>query len=224
MDKIDRRYELQCWQCLLTGIVTIANGLNISYGRLAGSLVDPGAGNYWADKDPNLTFTRGATWLNETGKMEGDTINVIFGQDAFAAYVDNAAVKARAAQFQWSLDAIQPAQRDAVGKTFHGRVSVGSFNFNFWTYTDFYESDAGVKTKFMDSKKVVMLPELTKNTLTYAGIPQRLTKGQQPTAAKFHLWQGVSQFGDAEFIGVKSAGLAQLGGVDQVYTERVVAV
>jgi hypothetical protein len=223
MDKIDRRYELQCWQALLTGIVTIANGLNIKLGRAAGSLVDPGAGNYWDAKDPFLSFRRGATWLNETGKMSGNKVLITMGQDAFGLYVDNADVKARNLQLKNNMDNLVPAIRDSTGKTYQGETSDGSFVYHFFTYTDWYEDEAGTKTKFMDSKKIVMVPEMHKNTLTYAGIPQRITKGTTPVAAKFHTWQAVSEFGDGEYVGVKSAGLAQLGAVDQVYTEKVVA-
>jgi hypothetical protein len=224
MDKIDRRYELQCWQALLTGIVTLNNGQNITYGRQAGSLVDPGAGNYWADAsvDPFTTLERGATWLNETGKMEGNTINVTFGGAAYTDYINNPLVKARNLQLKNNMDSLVPAQRDAIGKTYHGETSVGSFNYRFFTYTDFYENEAGVKTKYMDDKKVVLTPEINTNVLTYTAVPQLLTQGQMPVKGKFLVWDAISNFKDAHFMGVKSAGIPILVGVDRVYTEKVV--
>lgn len=226
MDKIDRRYELQCWQLLLTGIVTLNNGQNISYGRKAGSLVDPGTSFYWADSgiDPFTSFTRGATWLNETGKMSGNTINITFGPNAWDKYTTNAKVIARNLMFNNNLDVIaNTAIRDSIGKTYLGRTTVGAFNFQFWTYSDFYQDEAGTVYKYMDDDSIVMTPDVTKNVLTYTAVPQRLRPGMTPTKSKFTTWTAVDEFQDADFTGVKSAGIPILGAVDQVYTERVVA-
>lgn len=227
MDKIDRRYELQCWQLLLTGIVTINNGQNVQYGRKAGSLVNPGAGNYWADSgiDPFTSFERGATWLNETGKMPGNTIMVIFGQSAWKNYTENTAVKARNLWFNNNMDVIaDKAIVNSTGGTFKGVTTVGAYNYEFWVYPDFYETEAGVKTQYVDTKKIVMIPaEMRSQTLTYTAVPQRIIPGQTPAKGKFLVWNAVSEFNDAEFMGAKSAGIPTLVAVDQVYTEQVVA-
>lgn len=226
MDKIDRRYELQCWQALLTGIVVLNNGQNIEYGRQAGSLVNPGAGNYWADSniDPYTALGRGSTWLNETGKIAGNTIRVILGESAWADYVDNDAVKARNLWLNNNMDVIaDKAVMASTGGVFKGRTTVGAFNYEFWVYPDFYEDEDGNKTKYVDTKKIIMIPEMCSNTLTYTAVPQRIKPGIMPTKGKFLVWNAISEFNDAEFMGVKSAGLPILGGVDQVYTEQVVA-
>lgn len=227
MDTIDGRYELQCWQSMLLGYVTLNNGDNITYGRKSGSLVDPGAGNYWADAnvDPYLTtFERGSTWLNETGKMPGNTINVIFGKSAWSDYTNNAAVKARDLKFNNQLEVLaNKAIVDSTGKIFKGSTTIGAFNYQFFVYNDFFQDENGTVFKFMDDKKIIMIPDVTSNVLTYTAVPQLKKLGQPLTKGKFVVWNAIDPFQDAEFMGVKSAGLPLFGAVDQVYTEKVKA-
>lgn len=226
MNKIDGAYEKMCWDYLLTGIVTLVNDDSISYGRQAGSLVDPGAGNYWANAiDPyTTTFDRGATFLNETGKMAGNTINVIFGQQAWKDYQGNASVKARNLQYNNNLEVLaNKALIDSTGKIFKGATTIGAFNYQFWMYAEWWEDGAGAKTRFVDNKKIIMLPDEFPATLTYTAVPQRLKPGQTPVASKFLTYTANDEMQDAEYTGVKSAGVPIPGGIDQVYTEKVVA-
>jgi hypothetical protein len=227
MDKIDRRYELQCWQLFNTGIVTLNNGHNIQYGRKAGSLVNPGAGSYWADAnvDPITgTLTRGATWLNETGKMAGNTIDVIFSKGAWSAWLANTKVGSNDLKFNNNLTVLaNTAVRDSTGKTFLGSTTSGAFNYNFFTYSDFYQGDDGTVYQYLDDKKIIMVPEKTMNTLTYTAVPQKILPGTLPTAGKFKVYAYEDVARDAEFMGVKSAGIPTLVAVDQVYTEQIAA-
>lgn len=224
MDTIDRRYELMCWQLFNTGIITLNNGNSIQYGRKPGSLLDPGAGNYWANAVNPITgtLTRGATWLNETGKMVGNTIDVIFSEGAWTAWLNNAAVGANDLKFNNNLTVLaNSAVRDSTGKTFLGSTTSGAFNFNFFTYSDFYEDENGTKFKYLDDKKVIMVPSVAQNVLTYCAVPADLTKGLIARAGKFQTWDEIKR--TAHNIGVDSAGVPMLGAVDQVYTEKVVA-
>jgi hypothetical protein len=227
MDKIDRRYELMCWQAFDTGIVTLNNGQNISYGRKAGSLFDPGATFYWADSGVNPitgTLTRGATWLNETGKMAGNTIDCIFSEDVWAAWLANTAVGNNDLKFNNNLTSLaNTAVRDSTGKTFLGSTTSGAFNYNFFTYSDFYQAENGTVSKYLPSKKLIMIPSQPQNVLTYTAVPQLLKPGTMPAKGKFHVWSAIDQFKQAEFMGVKSAGIPILTAVDQVYTEKVIA-
>jgi len=229
MDKIDRRYELQCWQLLLDGIVTMTNGTNLKSGRKSGSLVDLGGGAYWSVSgvDPSDSLLAAAVWLNEKGKMEGDTVNIIFGAAAWESYRNNSKIISKALQVQWGTEMIQPQIRNSTGGSYHGSVSIGSFNFRFWTYADFYETDNGDGTTtvvpYMNTKKFVAMPDIPKNVLTYTAVPQLLTQGQQPAKGKFLVWDSISEFKDAHYLGVKSAGFPALGAIDQVYTAQVLA-
>lgn len=225
MNKIDRSYELQCWQLFNTGIITLNDGSNVSYGRKAGSLFDPGAGNYWATSTVNPitgTLTRGATWLNETGKMAGSTIDVIFSNGAWAAWLGNAIVGNNDLKFNNNLTVLaNTAVRDSTGKTFLGSTTSGAFNFNFFTYSDFYQSANGTVTHYLDDKKVIMVPSQSMNTLVYTAVPQDFTKGMGPRKGKWQTWNDVKR--TAMYQGVDSAGIPILNAIDQVYTEKVVA-
>lgn len=225
MDKIDRRYELQAWQALLDGIVQLEQGINLDFGRKAASLVDLGGGNYWtgAAVDPNDALLDGCTFLKETGKMEGHVVNAILGDDVLMAYLNNTIVKDRAKQVQWGLDAVVPAQRDALGRTYHGEISVASYRVRLWSYPDTYESSANTHVKYMNTKKVVMLPEVTANVLAYAAVPQLLTRGQAPQKGKFLVYDHIDELATAHLIGVKSAGAAVPVAIDQAYTFQAVA-
>lgn len=230
MDIIDRRYELQCWQLFLLGLVVLNNGQNLKSGRKGASLVDLTNTFYWNQSgvDPNTAMLAGATYLNEIGKMEGDTVHVIFGSKAWEAFRNNPLVIQRALQVQWGTETIQPAIRNSTGASYHGQFSIGSFNFRAWTYVDFYEIDNGdgttTKIPFMDTNKIVMVPDVPQNVLTYTAVPQLLTTGQTPVKGKFQVWDAVSEFKDAHYMGVKSAGFPALGGIDQVYTAQVLAL
>lgn len=225
MDKIDRAYELQTWQVLTTGIVALRAGTSIDFKRKPASIVDTGAGTYWATStvDPDTILLAGATFLKETGKVEGAVINVILGEQAFQDYKNNAIVKARALQVQWGLEALIPAQKDALGRSYHGQVSVGSYLMRFWTYPDFYKNAAGTNVKYMDTKKIIMVPEMTANVLSYAAVPQLLTTGIAPKKGKFLVYDYIDTRATAHILGVKSAGVAIPVGVDQIYTAKVVA-
>lgn len=224
MDTIDRRYELQCWQLFNTGIIVMNDGSNVQYGRKAGSLVDPGAGNYWANAINPLTttFQRASTWLNETGKMAGNDIDVIFSTASWNAWLNNATVGSNDLKFNNNLTSLaNTAVRDSIGKTFLGSTTHGAFNYNFFTYSDFYQDEAGTVFHYLEDKKVIFVPSVTKNVLTYAAVPQDFTKGMGPRKGKWQTWAEVKR--TAMFQGVSSAGIPILGAIDQVYTEQVIA-
>lgn len=227
MDKIDRRYELMCWQLFNTGIVILNNGHNIQYGRKAGSLVNPGAGFYWADAgiDPlQTTFQRASTWLNETGKMAGNDIDVIFSKGSWNSWLNNTKVGSNDLKFNNNLTVLaNSAVRDSTGKLFIGSTTQGAFNYNFFTYSDFYQADNGTVLQYTDDKKVIFVPSQSKNTLTYTAVPQKILPGTLPVAGKFKVYAYEDVARDAEFMGVKSAGIPTLVAVDQVYTEQIAA-
>lgn len=225
MDKIDRRYELQCWQVLLTGIVTMVNGENVSYGRRSASLRDIGAGSYWSSvaNDPYLIVREGATFLQEYGKMGGNDIDIIFGRNAWRYWQETTPVKNRNLQLKNNLETLVKAQRDSTGKTYIGSTTIDMWNINLWTYGDFYEnSDGTTKTPYMDPNKIVMVPaEGPLGTLTYTAIPEVLDHREMPSKGKFHLWEDINQRRGYHDYGVKSAGVPLLAAIDKVFTAKV---
>jgi hypothetical protein len=226
MDKVDRAYELQASQVLLDGVVQLKNGINIDFKRKAGSLIAYGAGNDWSigTVDPNTIILQGCTFLKETGKMEGSVVNLILGSLAYSNYLNNPFVKARALAMQYGLDSIVPAQRNALGQSFHGEISVGAYRVRLWSYPEVYKHPVtGVQTAYMHTKKIVMLPEVTANILSYAAVPQLLSTGVAPKKGKFLAYEYLDERATSHIMGVKSAGVCIPVGVDQLFTAQVLS-
>lgn len=223
-DMIERAYERQCAQVLQTGIVTLNSGDNIVYNRLADSLVDLGAGNYWtgAAVDPNTVLETACTFVRQKGKSRGAVLNCILGSEALMQFFNNDVVKDRGKIVQYSLDLITPAQRDSVGASFHGEVSVGSYRVRLWSYPESYTNDAGVETSYIDPKNIIILPEKPRFKLGFAAVPQLLVEGSTPTKGAFRVEEYVDQRKKSHIIDVQSAGVAVPSAVDQMFTAKVI--
>lgn len=224
-DKIDRSYEKQCWDVFQTGVITLANSTTIDFKRKALSMVNL-TGAYWdgGSVDPNTSLLTAAKWLREVGLSSGAVLNVILGESALNAYLNNTAVKARGSNFNYSLDNVTMAQRNAVGASYHGRISVGSYLMDLWTYPQVYTATVGgAATPYLDPKKIVVLPQVTANVLSYAAIPQLLVDGQMPKKGKFVFDNYIDTRKKNHIFDVQSAGLAIPVAVDQIYTAQVLA-
>lgn len=224
INKIERAYELQCAQVLETGIVTLVNGDNIDFFRDASSLVDY-SGTPWTNGavNPYTQLETGCNFLRTKGKSQGAVVNAIMGSEAFNAFLANTIVKERADVLNFSLDFIREPQRNAVGAALHGRVSVGSYLVNIWTYPEFYEVTAGTSIPYVNSKNVILLPENPRFKLAFAAVPQLIDGASQNVKGAYK----VSEFRDerqaSHIIDVQSAGLAMPVAVDQIWTAEVVA-
>lgn len=230
-DKIERAYELQCAQVFQTGIVTLSNGDNIDFKRKAASLVDNGAGNYWADAgvDPYADLRAGATFIRTKGKTNSIIYNVIMGDQAFSDFLDNTKVKERSDLRRISLETIRQPQREANGGVLHGEVSAGAYTFRIWTYPEFYDTAAAVNNSFISADNVIILPEEPKFVIGFAAVPMLLAgdeHGAQGISGKrgaYTVGQYLDERNTSHIIDIKSAGVAIPVGVDQIYTIKAVA-
>lgn len=223
-NKIDRAYELQAMQALVNGIVVLKNGDNIDYKRKAASLVAYNAAWNWAltTVDPNDKIKEGCDFINDTGKVTSNVFNVIMAGDVYQAYINNAKVQARNLSVQYGFDALVPAQKDAEGKVYHGMICVDNYNLRIWTANGSYKDPVtGVQTRYMPAKKILILPELTNNVLTYGLVPQLATDGQPIKKGKFVTYEHKDERNATHEMGVKSCGLAVPVAIDQAYTCQV---
>lgn len=231
-DKIERAYEVQCAEVLIDGIVTIKNGVNIDYTRKALSLVDLGGGNYWdeANTEPIKDLTVGARFLRTAGKSEGAVITGIFGELALEALLQNASVKERADVRNFQLDDVTGPVKDSVGGAFHGRITIGSYKLDLWTYPQFRDV-GGVSTPYIDAKKVVLIPSKPNFKLAFAGVPKVFRdrdNAEMPAfiaqeKGAFSVGNFVDDRGEKHVFEIKSAGLAIPTAVDQIHTTQVLA-
>jgi len=223
-DKIERAYELQASQVLTTGIVSLNAGINIDFKRKAASLVDPGAGNYFANNiDPFALFQAGGTFLRSVGRSSGYVINAILGETAMADLLLNTKFLARQNQFHMVLDVVAPPQRNSVGAVYHGRISAGPYSVDLWTYPQGYDNASGVFTPYIDPKKVIMLPQNPHFIAGFAAVPQLIDTGAQPFVGKYLVQEFVDTRKAHRIIDIKSAGVMIPTAVDEIYTFKAVA-
>ena len=224
--KIERACELQCAQVLETGIVQLAAGENIDFGRKAASLVDKTAGNYWADPgvNPYTDLENGCKFLRETGKASGGTFDGIFGEEALNDFLNNPIVKERADIRRIFLDEVRPPER-TNGAAYHGQVTVGSYRVNIWTYPQVYEDANGDTVYYINPKKVTLLPppEMSKHKLACAAVPQLIgANGTVPQKGRYLIQEFVDERQTSHEMHIKSAPVAVPVAIDQIYTVQVV--
>lgn len=222
--KIERAYELQCAQVLETGIVTMKNGVNIDFKRKADSKIDFGGGSYWANNiNPFDQLAQGAKFLREVGKSQGPVFNVIMGGGAHSDLLKNTEFLKRQNLFNLNLDQVAPPQRTAVGSSYHGQISVGSYRLNMWTYPQTYDNASNVATPYLDDANVIMIPENPRFKLSFAATPQLLMPGATPKMGAYVFGEYIDQRGKSHIMDVESAGLAIPTAVDQIWTAKVKA-
>lgn len=224
-DKIERAYEVQCSQVLHTGIVELKNGINIDFKRKAASLVSLTSGNYWTvdGQDPYADLEAGCNFLRQVGKTQGGTINAILGSNALSALLKNTEFLKRQNLFNMSLDTVREPQRNSVGGTLHGQLTVGSYKVNLWAYPEFYDNAAGVSTPYIDPSTVILLPESPRFKLSFAAVPRLLKDGAPAIKGAYLLGEYMDDRNVAHIMDIKSAGVALPVAVDQIYTVKVVA-
>jgi len=228
-DKIERAYELQCGQVFDTGIVTLQAGTNIDFKRKAASLLDLGSINsnrYWTDNTnstPHADLATACDFIRQKGKSQGATLNAIFGATALSTFLGNTKVTTRADIRNFSLDNVAAPQRNSVGGSLHGQVSVGAYNVNIWSYPETYDTAGGVATPYVNAKKVILVPENPKFVLAFAGVPQLIDGNSVPQKGAFIFGNYTDERNSAHIFDIKSAGVAVPTAVDQIYTVQVVA-
>lgn len=229
--KIDRAYERQCAQVFETGVVTLENDTNIDFKRKAASLVNVNTNtdysDYWntSNGDPVADLLNACKFLREVGKATGGTFNLILGDLAFNALINNDKFKARADIKDYKMSDIQGPVRNSVGASLHGRVSVGSWNINLWGYPEVYNAPTtGTLTNYVNPRKVILLPETPNFLLSYGAVPQLIgDNGEIPQKGKYLISDFTDKRSAVRGIDLKSAGVAVPVGVDQIWTGQVVA-
>tara|TARA_R110001632_G_scaffold89055_6_gene192190 strand:+ start:267 stop:1337 length:1071 start_codon:yes stop_codon:yes gene_type:complete len=229
-DKIERTYELQCAQVFETGIVTLKNGENIDYKRKATSLVDLTAGNYWEDSsvDPVTSIEAGCNFIRTKGKAQGSVFNMILGSESLNALYNNTKFQAKNDLRRMDLSEVRMPQRNALGGVLHGQLSAGSYKVNIWTYPEFYDTAVAEGLSYVNTKKMILLPEMTKYSFAYGAVPrlwgaEKKGVGIARDSGDFVVGEYLDERNTTHIIDIKSAGLAIPVAVDTIYTAQVIA-
>lgn len=224
-DKIERSYEVMCSQALTTGIVTMVNGENVNFKRKADSLVDY-SGSPWTtgSNSPYEDLEVGCNFIRQVGKSQGGTLNAILGSTALSALLTNTTFLTRQNLFSMALDSVRPPQRDSVGASLHGQLTVGSYKVNLWSYPEYYDNAAGVSTPYIDPKKVILIPEAPKFTMSFAAVPKLIdAPGAQQSVGAFTVEEFKDTRKKTHDIEICSAGVPIPVAIDQIWTAQVTA-
>lgn len=234
VDKIRRAKELQCAQVLESGVVTMSQGVtaSIDYRRKAASIVDLGAGNYFANNvDPFAVFENGCNFLRKTGKSADGVFNAILGSQALTDLLANTKFTARQNLFNMALDAVQGPVKNGAGATFHGTITAGSYKVQLWAYPQFYDLNTGTDaapvwtpTLYWNTKKIAMFPIKPRFKMVHCAVPQLIgSPGQLPAQGEYVMQEFLDERMAKHILDVQSAPVPIPVAVDTIYTVQVVA-
>lgn len=226
VDTINRAIEVQCKQVLEDGIVQLAENVDIDFQRKAASLVAYNVANDFSigTVSPYEVFKIGAKFIRTKGKSQGGKFNIILGEDAMSAFLENTIVQKRNDIKDFSLDMVHEPQRNATGGTLHGKISFGSNTGFLWTYDEFYDTEAAAENPYVNPKLVIMLPIKPNFMTAFGAVPQLIGKNgkiQQKGELLFQEFFDKKKGSHEQH--VKSAPIAVPIAIDQVWTAQVLA-
>lgn len=234
VDKIARREELQRAQALLTGIVTLNNGDNISFNRRSELLVAYNAGHGWDvdTVDPGDILVTLTQRLIQFGSVDVSTpLNVIVGSESWDNFVNNPIRRQKGDIKDQTFMALSTGA-PINGLVPQGSFSAGNYRFNFWGYTGYYDDpdNSDTTTPYMNPKSIIVLPNTVPFEMVYCGTKgwtdgsgrsENATPRIISAARNFYSLRNLREV--SEEMGVRSAVVASLREVDSVATAAVVA-
>lgn len=224
-DKIKRAIELQAAQALSTGTVVLINSDTVDFKMKSTHKAAPGTA--WSAAGGLPLDDMAAKALLNRKDGQSNTTDSIFGDSALKLLFNNAQFKIKAAE-QWEkIDnmSFRPPVMNSDGATFHGRLTIGDWVINVWSYPQFYKvpvgyglANEGTLVPYWPTDYVWLGNMNARFDLLYAGISKLVTAdprlasigiSQIPQTMKgdFHIYGGVDTFGSNVKYGVKSAPL-----------------
>lgn len=231
IDRIERAEELQRAQALLTGTITLLNGDDIVFGRKAASIVAYNAAHNWAldTVNPGTILASGATFMVTEGNANSAGVfNVVMGSEAFDAFRANELRQAEGdIKDQMYMDLIT-GQQALSGLVPQGSYAFGNYRFNLWGYEGYYDVEGGSSNlKYMDAKSIIVLPQNIDFKMFYGGTKAWRGTGMNrfPTIVKGkrNFYRVFDDLNVSMLTGVRTAPVALLRSIDNVYTATVVA-
>lgn len=174
-NKIRRAVELMCAQVLQTGIITCLNAagttvFGMSFSPKGTHFTTPTA---WAADGATGNPIQNISDLAEIIRGDGhtDPNTLIFGQGAWLRFLANPTVQKylqRDGLGQGNLN----RQARGKGATFQGVVTVGSYQFDCWTYSGKYKHpQTGTTTPYVGDNKVIVMSSEARLELSFGEIP-----------------------------------------------------
>jgi len=224
VDKIQRAVELQAAQVFETGVLQLKDGGNIDFKRKAASMVDNTSSPWTSNSnDPREQLQAGANFIRTEGKYQGGIFNIVMGQDAISAFLNNDNIKNTEYLQNAQFSQLTTPQRDANGGVLHGMLSMESYKGYVWSYPEMYKDASGSKQDYVNPKKVFMTPTAPVYDIAYAGVPRLLGENGGNTTGKYVFGDYIDERNSSHVMDVKSAPIFVPTDVDTIWTGEVVS-
>lgn len=231
-EKIMRAIELQAANAMFTGTIPLINNDTVDFKLKATHIISPAVDWSNAAGVPIDDLAGGALLNRQDGLTM--TTDAIFGSTALDLLFNNAQFLAKA-NVQWEKVEnmnFRPPVMNSEGAAFQGRLTIGDYVINVWTYPQFYRvptgyglANEGTKVPYVPTDKVWLGSFDSRFDLLYAGISKLVTADPrlasigitnipQTMKGDFHIYGGVDTLGSNVIYGVKSAPLCVLTDVD----------
>ena len=152
--KILRRMEWMAAQALLTGSITVVGDdypeALVDFGRAANLTVALAGASLWSDP----ASTPAADIDDWFTRMEAPCTHIIFGRQAYRAFVQHADIKELVDTRRGSDTVLEMAPATALA-SFSGRL--GGAGPELWTYSGWYKDTAGAKQFYIPDNAVLLV-------------------------------------------------------------------
>ena len=232
-NKIIRAIELQAANAMFTGTIPLINNDTVDFKLKSSHEIAPAVD--WSNASGvAIDDLAGGALLNRTDGLTM-TSDSIFGSDALNLLFNNAQFLAKAG-VQWEKVEnmnFRPPVINSEGAAFHGRLTIGDYVINVWTYPQFYKvptgfglANEGTKVPYVPTDKVWLGSFNAQFDLLFAGMAKLVTApdprlasigiNQIPQTMKgdFHLYGAVDEMAANATYGVKSAPMCVLTDAD----------
>ena len=174
--KIRRAIEVMASQVLSTGELTLTNQdgdalFTMDFFPKSSHLVN--VGTDWDDPSPDMLgdIRSIADVIWQDGKHV--PVDLVFGKSALEAFIADSEVQKYFNRDALPLGQIVMPERRGRGAVFHGRIGIGQYQFNIWSYSSFYtHPQTGNATPYVSAWDVLVLSEGARLDLTFGAIPR----------------------------------------------------
>lgn len=194
-DKILRAIEWQAANVLFTGTNILINNDTIDFKQKGTHSFN--AATSWAtagSADPIADLATALELNRKDGKVNSNI--VVFGKQAWNDFLNIDSAKEKFNFRRVNLIDIGPPVFNELGATFHGMITVGSYEVQAWTYPQYYLVPSGFSLPNQgtlqpyvptDLVLVIPSPELIRMDLVFAGIPDLTNRVDPVFASMFNV-------------------------------------
>lgn len=164
--KIKREIERMCGEALQLGTITLKNSDSLDFKRKATHSVTPGT--KWDSTGDPITDVRAlCDVIFQDGKMKPDT--AIFGSAAWDAFITNSNVTGYLDVRRIEPGRVNPAEV-LGGATFQGRVWIGDYQLDLYSYNEFYLDASDTATPYVTTDSVILMNRAARLAMGFGAV------------------------------------------------------